>query len=289
MTSQYSIVYISPNPGIYEKIALGLILFGNGKVYCRFSNYRLQIAKKFFDIDSYKMIADSVKSMTNKLNYDNDIYSIKIDQNLNFDEVNENSISKYIDYLSRYKNNLLLYSEPTSINLESNNNSFNKLYEKILSEINDVTESHKLHAESPIDIVKEKYGLAVNNHFALNRVIDSKKFKDLIVPVKVDLAGKNEIDVYVQSINMHTSANTIIQEIATFHMLKSIYKKNGVSMKDFVLTAEPPKDLIKQHELWSNIYKSNDFNYIDISEAQKIMDYAESHNVTPLLPDEIVI
>ncbi|SEM57251.1 hypothetical protein SAMN04488505_10576 [Chitinophaga rupis] len=93
------------------------------------------------------------------------------------------------------------------------------------------------------------------------------------------MIGKNGIDVFVQSIEMTSNQNQIINEISTFYLLKDTYKRNKKECKDFILSQEPPKEYKKQHEIWNQPVESQQFNYVDVTESEKIIEYAEPHNV----------
>ncbi len=54
--------------------------------------------------------------------------------------------------------------------------------------------------------------------------------------------------------------------------------------KGFLISSEPNKNKFpSQHDIWNSIRNWNDSEYIDISESQKIEDYATQHGVVPLI------
>ncbi|QHS63275.1 hypothetical protein [Chitinophaga agri] len=54
-------------------------------------------------------------------------------------------------------------------------------------------------------------------------------------------------------------------------------------MKDFVISQEPSKDVFpKQHDMWVQLKSSGFVNYVDLSESEDILIYAEQHGVIPL-------
>jgi hypothetical protein len=56
--------------------------------------------------------------------------------------------------------------------------------------------------------------------------------------------------------------------------------------KQFIIGYEPRRELKENHQIWNHIRQYPDFEYVDISEAEKIVEYAQVHEVTPLFPDK---
>jgi hypothetical protein len=137
----------------------------------------------------------------------------------------------------------------------------------------------------PIDNVLTRFHDQVYNHFISGHTVTSNEVPNLLVPVKVDLIGKNGLDVFVQSIDMTAQPTQIINEISTFLVLKETYKENNLKCQNFVLTQEPSQKLRKQHCLWAQLRNSSQFNYVDISESDRIIEYAETNDVRPVFGD----
>lgn len=285
MALHYTIVFITPNPAIQEKIAVGLLLFNKNEVYYKFSSARLQAVKNILGKDVYKLVLDGLKGLSSKVAAQNNNYHLANGFRLfKQQDVTIDFTAEYINYLSRYKNNAISYSEPATIAVEPSEEVLAKLFDTFIKDAD--TDKHTItRHKRPIDRLKENYHEQLTKHFIEDKTISYNEVKGLIVPVKVDLAGRNEKDVFVQSIFMEAKPDLIIQEIATFYLLKDTYKKNNIAMQDFVLAAEPPKEQKKQHDLWKHLFESKEFNYVDVSEAEKIIEYAETHNVLPEFGD----
>jgi len=282
MALHHTIVFITPNPAIQEKIAIGLLLFNKNEVYYKFSAIKLQLVKNILGKDAFKLVQDGLKNLSVKVSDQNNNYHLangfrlfkKQDMSIDF-------TAEYINYLSMYKNNIISYSTPASIDVDPSEEILIKLFNKFIGEI-ETDKSVATRMQRPIDKLKQIYPEQLSRHFIEDKTISYNEVKGLLVPVKVDLVGKNEKDVFVQSIFMEAKPDLIIQEISTFYLLKDTYKKNDIPMQDFVLASEPPQEQKRQHELWKHLYESKEFNYIDVSEAEKIMEYAVEHNVKPL-------
>lgn len=281
MFTQYCILSALIRPEIQEKISIGLLLFNNEEVYFSYSKNKLNAAKNLLTKSSYKLVKDILENIEDKIEDDNNDLnksSLKIFKNKAFD--NTFSLS-YITYLSRYSNNAICFSEPKEININLDNQSFKGLFKKYIdnhSEKPSTQEKPKL-----FDIIRQKYETKIYAHFDVNKEVTHDLVKNLITPVRVDFTGRNEIDVYAQTVDMESSPTTVANHINSFIHLKSTYKTNNIPVQDFIITKEPNKITYpKQHDIWVQLKHSKFLNYLDFSESQKIIDYAEEHGVLPL-------
>ncbi len=281
MSASYSIIFASLRKVTQEKVSLGLVLFDNDIVFCKFSHSKLNALKYLLKKEEFKVINDSITGIEKKM--------MQSSENLFFDsqqlfKVSDPSFSiDYINYLSRYKNNLIVYSEPKPIDIAATEESAIKLFTNLIGEEKLPETGNKKY--TPIDDFKFRFSTQIRNHFISGHTITPDEVPNLLVPVKVDLVGKNGLDVFVQSIDMTSQQNHIINEISTFYLLKETYKKNKLDCQDFVLTQEPPKKLKRQHTLWKQLKDSGEFNYVDISEGERIIEYAEKNDVRPIFGD----
>ena len=281
MFTQYCILFALIRPEIQEKISIGLLLFNNEEVYFSYSKNKLNAAKNLLTKSSFKLVKDILENIEDKIEDDNNDLnksSLKIFKNKAFD--NTFSLS-YITYLSRYSNNAICFSEPKEININLDNQSFKGLFKKYIdnhSEKPSTQEKPKL-----FDIIRQKYETKIYAHFDVNKEVTHDLVKNLITPVRVDFTGRNEIDVYAQTVDMESSPTTVANHINSFIHLKSTYKTNNIPVQDFIITKEPNKITYpKQHDIWVQLKHSKFLNYLDFSESQKIIDYAEEHGVLPL-------
>ena len=67
MSLHYTIVFITPNPAIQEKIAVGLLLFNKNEVYYKFSPLKLQLLKNILGKDVFKLVQDGLKTLSAKV------------------------------------------------------------------------------------------------------------------------------------------------------------------------------------------------------------------------------
>ena len=100
-----------------------------------------------------------------------------------------------------------------------------------------------------------------------------------MLPIKMDLMGKNEIEVFAQSID--TSKNIKSIENGISHLLH--INRALPDAKQFIISSEPDKSNEIIHRVWNNIRQIGEFEYVDIKESEKISEYAETHDVIPLI------
>jgi hypothetical protein len=281
LKTQYSILSVLIRPEIQEKISIGLLLFDESEVIFNYSDNKLNVSKDLLSDTSYKILKDVIKALDDKFNETFNLYSIKkgikIFNNKNF----ENSFSaEYIEYLSKYSNNLIGFSSPKPINLNVNPEIYDSLFNKFV----DLSQAEKAPKErlKPIEIIRERHK-EILSYYNINNEISHNYIPNLIAPVRIDFSGQNGIDVYAQTLDMEQPYNHVAYHVNAFAQLKSAYLESGKEMKDFIIAKEPPKHLKKQHDIWEQVRNLKKFNYLDISESQQIIDYAVEKNVKPLV------
>ncbi|OQP53575.1 hypothetical protein [Niastella populi] len=136
MTTQYSILSVLIRPEIQEKISIGLLLFDANEVYFSFSGNKLLVCKELLSTPSYKILREIFENIEKILDEEKArnfqpksfrIYKSAITGNI--------FTAAYISYLSRYSNNILSFTAPKDINLETNDQNFLSLFKKYIDEI----------------------------------------------------------------------------------------------------------------------------------------------------------
>ena len=282
MATQYSILSVLIRPEIQEKISIGLLLFDADQVYFSFSKNKLTAAKSLLTNSSFRILKDILENIESKIEADNSVYTDKRGFKLIQNKVFDNTFSSsYISYLSRYSNNVISFTNPKEISLDINSDNFKKLFIKYVDEIIEFTEP--LHKVKPFEYIKTQYGEKIKKHYDINKEVTPHEVQNLITPVRVDFIGRNKIDVYAQTVDMEAGVPTVSNHINAFIQLKTTYLENNIPVKDFVITKEPEKQKFpKQHDIWRQLRNSNILNYLDLSESEKIIKYAEDHGVVPL-------
>lgn len=265
-------------PEINEKLSVGLILVNNKQVSFFLSEDKLFAVKKLVPQNIFNGIKNSIKLIEKSFNQKM-IKANNSQQVLELNIVDKSDVFnfEYFDYLKKYNNNLLTFSQPINIDIEYTDKLFQKLFHKFIDE--KAFSVKELKPKSPIENFKKVFYPKVKKFYNIEQEINPQIYPELIMPIKIDLMGKNEGEVFAQSIDMSKNLRSIEYGIsALMHINRALPKA-----KQFIITSEPEKSNELNHKIWSNIRHLNEFEYVDLQESEKIAEYAREHNVVPLL------
>lgn len=274
MQSHFSIISVSIRPDIQEQVTIGLLLVGNDSVHFRFSKNKLSIVKELLSQQANKYLKDTLRQIS--------AASLKENEKLKGIYSGQETITKsysigYLEYLSKYSNNLVTFSSPKVIELESSNALYETLFKKYIDEYAFI---EKVSGQRNFDNYRNIFFNKVQSYFNVEKEISSLEVPGLIIPVKVDLIGKNDREVYAQAVDLERQNYHIQNDLAVLFMLN----KALVKAKGFHISSEPDKELFpSQHQTWKSLKEFKDSEYVDLSEVQKIETYAFSHGVVPLI------
>ncbi|MBC7588530.1 MAG: hypothetical protein H7178_09230 [Chitinophagaceae bacterium] len=278
-TTHLSIVSISIRPEIQEKISIGLYLFDDKKVLFHYSKNKLEIIKELFNKSVYAVLKDSLKNIFSSIDstYNSDHSSLSF-----LNSVNKPFNNKaFINYLSSYNNNLVVFSNPIKIDLPLTNEVFQSLYKKYIDD--NIVELHRI--VKPLEDFKKNYYPKLEHRFNVEKEVTRADIANLMFPVKVSLLGKNDIPVFGQTIDFERNMNHIEADFADLIFLKKAFDSTKTKSKSFLIASEPSKvNYPKQHSEWKYLMKIKEFEYIDVKDAPfEIENYATSHNVKPFI------
>ncbi len=277
MATQYSILSVLIRPEIQEKITVGFLLMDENKVFFNFSKNKLAAAKSLLSSNAYKSLKDA-------------LYNINATAENQHLEEHPNTITarksntfskSYIEYLSRYNNNILSFSTPKEIELDATIDIFSKLYRKF---IDNSTIIEKKPLTNYIQRFKQEKRLILSKHFNIDRKVTNKEIPNLIVPVTVTFIGQNEVPTFVQSLDFEKRTDFLSNDISEILYLQRAFKDENKDSVAMSIINEP--DRIKfpqQHEIWHQLRNTSGITHYDISEADAVIEYAEKHNVKPFL------
>jgi len=275
MKTFYSILSINIRPEINERLSIGLLMICGEKVLFRHSASKLSVIQKLISKDVYKATQNYLKLVETSVTSNEAISSNKNEFRFKIESKYDRLFSEqYIEYLSRYNNNLISFSKPNFVDLEANEQIFRLLFNKFI----DIEEASDQVVIRRIDRFKKQYYPHVKSFFNIEQEINSTQYSGLFTPVRIDLMGKNDIEVFGQSIDFEKKVYSIECNIGNLLQLNRALP----NAKQFVIGYEPDKTMDINHRIWNNIRQSSEFEYIDVSEAEKITEYAISHGVTPL-------
>lgn len=276
METFYSILSVTLRPEIDEKLSVGIVLISRKKVLFYSSSNKLLAVKKLISPNVFNGIKHSIKLIEKgfKIKHSN-LSNPQQVLELNLQDKSDVFNYNYIDYLSRYNNNIITFSKPVEINVEYSIELFHSLIKKFIDE-EAFIQIERL--TNPIDQFKNTFYPKVKSYFNIEKEIDSVMYPKLIMPIKIDILGKNEGEVFAQSIDMTKNLRSIENGIAD---LLHIHMGFPDSQK-FILASEPDKSEEVKHRVWNNVRNLNEFDYVDIKESERIEEYAKTHGVVPL-------
>jgi len=276
MKTFYSILSINIKPEINERLSVGMIMIFKEKIYFHYSRKKLSIIQRLVSRDIYKATLDYLKMVEKSISNNESLIQTTGNLLLKTESKYDRIFSEqYIEYLSRYNSNLVSFSKPNFIDLEATEQIFKKLFEKLIDD--SAIEVVPIEKTS-IEQFKKGYFPLFKSYFNIEQEIDSANFPGLITPIKIDLLGKNHNKVFGQTIDFEKRTMAIDLNIGNLLQLSRALP----NAKKFILGSEPSKMIDINHNIWNNIRNLSDFEYVDISEAEKLTDYARTNGVTPL-------
>jgi hypothetical protein len=273
MKTFFSILSVPIRQESEEKLAIGLLLSNGIISKFHYSINKLKIVKNLVNESRYKFIKRYVKAI-GKLNFkideSNNLIFSPDTEDMQHPVVNE----QYIDYLSLYNNNVITFCKPVRIDIAINEENFIRLFEKYI----DFEQPVQERSLKQVSLVKEEFLPKVIQYFTEAKELTEKEYPSIIIPLTVDLFGMDHTPVYAQFVDLERSLNHIKCECYDLKQLKEALK-DGVG---FLISAEPDKETFnRQHNIWTSFRMSKDFEFVDVSEVEKIKIYAEEHGVKP--------
>lgn len=274
MKTFYSILSVVINPVSSEKISLGLLLSDGNTSFVGHSKNRLSLIRSVIDKESYTLVKQYLQSINAVINE----IDINRNQRTIFGQEGKNLIvnESYINYLSDYSRNVISFSKPVAIDLPVKQEIFDNLFVRFIEEesIPDIRQ------ESSIELVKSAFLPRVSGFFLTEQDITPKRFPALLLPVSIDMIGKNERHVIGQFLDLERNPNHIKSDFFDFRQLIEVLSKS----KNFLITSEPEKKTWpNQHHFWKEIRKIRNVECVEITEVEAVEAYAREHQVKPTL------
>jgi len=277
METIYSIVYITLNTTLDERISIGVIMTNGLEYYFNYSSEKLLAVKNILDDAKYTVIKNYLKS---------------IEKEIGFEKTTENQLlykdtyktawvtEEYLSYLSNYSNNIIHFSKPKKIDIDLNSLNYKKIFEKYVFKIFDKKnepEAIDVHA-----IVKHNLFPKIASNVNLEKIITSSDFDNLFAPIEVDFIGINGIPVAGQTIDFQKTSYYLENDVARFISLtKAIELQGKPKGQYYILGREPQKSTNKNYQLWKQIRGSNFLDFVDIDEVEQVEAYITQNNVRP--------
>lgn len=276
MKTIYSIVSISLNTALNEKVSIGLLLSSGKKSMFKYSSDKLLAIKGLVSSDNISFVRDYLKSLEKDINKVVEPLELFENTPLKSDWVSE----PYINYLSKYSNILIQFSEPKIIDIEFTPDNFKRIFEKYIYSYS--LETEVVNSESVFTKVKNQLYPKIDIHVNLDKSLDSTHFENLFAPIEVNFIGNNGIPVVGQAIDFEKKHYNLENDVARLVSLtKAIELKVRKKGQYFILGQEPKIEEVENHSLWKQIRDSDFLEFVDIDEVEIVEQYIKENNVSP--------
>lgn len=273
MKTFYSILSVVINSVSGEKISVGLLLSDGNRSLFDYSENRLSLLNSLVDKEIKKFIRHylkSIESVLSKIDINQEQLTILDEQGKNL-IVNE----PYISYLSVYNQNVISFSKPVSIDVAVEENIFTSLFAKFIDSETKIKSQVKNH----IQLIKSDFYPKVTDYYSIEKEITPNSSNKLMLPASVDLLGKNEKYVVGQFFDLEKHLYYIKNDYFDYKQVGNAVKAG----QKFVVCTEPDKlKYPQQHYFWNELRKMKNHSFVDISELEKIEEYAKTHQVKPV-------
>lgn len=126
--SYYTLVKIAPNLSSDDTLSIGMIAFDDANIKVKFSPFRKEIAQKL--IGKNQGMIDYIEQQITKNLQDS---PQKLQAKVTTKGSNGNDwVANYLEYLQRYSNGTLRFSEPLMITDNLTEQRFNALFEEMI-------------------------------------------------------------------------------------------------------------------------------------------------------------
>lgn len=279
MKTFFSIIYLTLNANLNEKISIGLLMSNGERSIFKISNPKMNVLKGLVPQQNYNVLKSYFKNINSAIMPTLNDYELNVKQNVSSKWLNES----YFSYLNRYSNNLVSFSEPRTIELDLNEESFRRLFNKYIFNYDE--EILNIKQEDILSKVKSKLYSKIEDRVNLNVQVSPKDFKELITPVDINFIGKNGVIVAGQTIDFDKSKYYLESDLTryiSFTKAVDYSRPNNKKGQYFLVGKEPnKKENLQNHNTWKHIKDSHLVNYVDLSEIERIKEYIISKNVTP--------
>ncbi len=284
MKTFYSLLYVNLNVTLDEKVCIGLVMSDGEKVFYQFSTKKLSFISPLLSTEKKSLIKQYLKSL---------------EKDIQVSEPNKTGVNKlftqysyaeqwakeeYLNYLSNYANNLVSFSAPKTIALDTTFDNFRALFTKYVHRYEGTLPKLQEDNQRLIGIkdqVNHQFYPQIKARVNTNITLNSTDFETILVPVHIGFIGSNDIPVLGQTLDFTKSIQHVQHDITSYLSLTiSVEEKEQKKGKYFVLGKEPAKEN-KTHDFWQNLRTSPIIDYIELDEFEKITNYMEEHNVQP--------
>ncbi|TDB69143.1 hypothetical protein [Arundinibacter roseus] len=284
MSSFYSIVYVNIRPALGERVSIALLLRDEQNLLFHQAPEKLEALKTILPSEAYNLARTLIKNLDSLLS-DSGIEDTRSEYQINLGSDKQAFTEKsYLSYLSAYGNNLLTFSEPRTIDIPTTQETFTRLFQKYVHTGWESSQRQSTRT-SLVKYVREMLYPKVKDRVNLDAVITTEMVPGLVAPTKVNLAGRNEVNMIGQIVDFEKKKpGSLADDINRVLALVRAFEEKNDKGKYFIIGREPKKELSEQHAIWENVRDLPTLDFVADTETDRIGEYIEEHNVQPLIP-----
>lgn len=276
MKTIYAILYVNLNTALQERISIGIVMTNGEDYFFSYSQSKLQMIKSLLGNEKYTLARRYFKSLSKEFKAKKTellpmFTSIEVKGNW----VNES----YLSYLSKYGNNIVLFSEPKVIDIECTQENFKRIFEKYI---------YTLEAEEQVEeqvsiqqTVREELYPEIKDNVNLDRLLTPEDFKKLIVPTSVDIIGNNGVPMLAQTLDFTKKGHYLGNDITHYMSVIMAIKSEKAGKGKFFAIGKEPLQGSEAHLMWKGIHDSDFVDFVDVDEMELITDYIQKYGVEP--------
>jgi hypothetical protein len=282
MKTLYSIIYSPLNVVGHERINYALLMLNSdGEVFYEFSSEKLKLARKLYSNESFKLLTGQLESLRSKLAKE----SAQLSHAKAFN-------SEYLDYLSRYSNNLIAFTKPMPIEIDFNQKNFNSLFERIIYKDNRAFKPDVITVAKGIALIKKDFSPKVKSRVNIDVELKAEQYDYILFNTHIDMIGRNDKPVLNQFIEFENDTPAKIEKNINSYLslIKPFEMHDGKEGKYFMVGDEPSKTKTQHHLIWehlmdSNLLKRDLLELVPAKEIDSIELYLNEHDVKPYFND----
>lgn len=277
MKTFFSIIYLPLNSNLQEKISIGLVMSNGEQSIFKVSNPKLHIIKGLISSNKFSILKNYFSNIANEIEPKIDEFNFNIKSDSSNNWLNES----YLDYLNRYSNNLVIYSEPREIETNVTLERFKLLFNKYVFEYDE--EISVVKHEDILSKVRTNLFTKIEDRVNLNVTVSSNDFNELLTPVDVNFIGKNGVIVAGQTIDFAKRLYNLENDLTRYISFTKAVDYSCVNKGKYFLVGQEPNKIENpsNHRTWQHVRESHLVEYVDLSETEKIKDYILAKGVTP--------
>lgn len=292
MATFYSIVFANIRPSVDERVSIALLLRDEANLIFHYAPDKLDALRTLLPDGALGLLRTAVRNLGEYIANPGPVnreYGYRMALEPHGHQFLERG---YVDYLSRYNNNLLTFSEPKAIDVPVTEVIFEKLFQKYVY--------RRWEAQpEPVALtvaqrVRRDLFPRIEERVNLEPTLTNDLLPGLLMPTKVSFAGQNGAPgrptaVVGQVIEFGLKKpdaveNAINRMLGLVRAFEADGKRDG---KYFLIGTEPDRALSKQRELWQQVRQNSPFEVVPPDETERIDAYVDNHDVQPLFREAV--